>query len=839
MAHSKTPMILLSFANDAEAPLRELAVEQDALREALDQARRDGICEIQAIAAATPEKIIKTFQQYRDRIRIFHYGGHSDREALFLWKDFPGQDNTKATHLAEFLGSQENLELVFINGCLSVGQAEAYHGEGTKAVIVTDRLIGDVAAREFARHFYQGLAGGATISEAFRSAETGYKTKHGGLPRGAGFREASERSPWRLFPTGPHDWRLPLVAQRLTRIPTIDLKKEFLGREADMQRLKEKLENTSKVVLMNGLGGIGKTVLATAYVQQYGGDYDHLAWINRGEDLINSFALNKDLEERLGIPLEQEEDLKARFHRILRKLNQLPGQNLLVIDNAQDQVAQKEIYDTLPSPPSWRVLLTSRRNLSGFDRLPLDTLQPESARALFGLHYSGAFTEEALEALLKEIGYHTLTIELLAKLLDRLNNVLSVAALTKTLKEKQLDNPRLQQKVWARHSGEERGVYMHLMKAFELIDLTDQEKWLLKQFIVLPVERYTVPTLADFLQAEPLDINESLNNLSDKGWLTLHEDKTFSIHRLISKVAEYHLHLGFEDLETLVERLIQKMNVDAYTSRVTATAPWINYATTVANYFTEENQVQLATLQNTIAKAYRSFGQYEEALDYSQRALAIRESVLRTNHPDVAKSYNDIANTYRSLRQFEEALDYSQKALAIVESVLGANHPDLAGYYNDIANIYRSLRQYEEALVYHQKTQTIGESVLEVNHPNLAISYNNIANTYHSLGQYEEALAYYQKALAIMESVLEVNHPTLSTSYNNIAATYYLLGQYEEALIYHQKDLAIGESVLGTNHPNLAESYYNIALTYHALGQKEKADEYEKKAAGIRMKRNG
>jgi hypothetical protein len=301
---SKIPVILLAFANDAEAPLRELAIEQDELSEAFEQARRDGKCRLVSLAAATPEKIISVFQQHRGQVRIFHYGGHSDSESLLLRKDFPGQGKTRGADLAEFLGVQEKLELVFINGCLSLGQAAAYHQRSAKAVIATDRTIGDKAAREFARFFYQGLAGGATISEAFRSAEAGYKAKHGDTPRDLELRGDETTSAWQLFPEGPHDWRLPLVSKNLTRIPSIDLEKECLGREKDMERLKDTLEKTSKVVLMNGLGGIGKTVLANAYVQQYGDEYDHLAWINRGENLIESIALNEYLVDTMDLPFE-------------------------------------------------------------------------------------------------------------------------------------------------------------------------------------------------------------------------------------------------------------------------------------------------------------------------------------------------------------------------------------------------------------------------------------------------------------------------------------------------------------------------------------------------------
>ncbi|MEZ4995618.1 MAG: tetratricopeptide repeat protein [Saprospiraceae bacterium] len=759
-SNSRIPVILLAFANDAAAPLRGLALEQDALSEALDRARRDGKCEIITLAAATPDKIIKAFQQHQGRIRIFHYGGHSDQESLFLRKDFPDQNNTKASHLAEFLGTQEDLELVFINGCLSAGQAAFYHRSGVPTVIVTDRAIGDLAAREFAQLWYQSLAGGTTISDAFQAAETAYRVKHGDLPRGIGLSESEEGSPWQLFPEGPHPWRLPLVAKHLTRIPTIDLEKEFLGRAGDMQRLKKKLENASKVVLMNGLGGIGKTVLATAYVQQFGRDYDHLAWINRGEDLIESVASNEFLADTLGLPFEQEEELKVRFGRILRKLHQMPGQNLLVIDNAQEQVAQKKIYDLLPGLPNWRVLLTSRLPLSGFDRLPLDTLRPDASRTLFRTYFRGACTEEELEALLQEIGYHTLTIELLAKLLHKLNGILSVTELLTILRQKQLDDPDLQETVWARHSGEERSIYLHLMKAFELSRLEEREKWLLKQFVVLPVERYLVTTLADFLQEKPLGLNKTLNSLAAKGWLTLHDDQTFSIHRLIRQVAEYQLQTVYADVQALVESMIQKMNVDGYNSPIAATVPWMNYATTVADFFITEKHEPIAALQNNIATTYSALGQYEQALGYHQKAQAILEVVLESNHPELAQSHNNIAETYRALGKYEQALGYHQKAQSIWEAVLEANHPYLATSYNNIALTYRDLGQYEQALGYHQKAQSIWESVLETNHPDLATSYNNIAITYRDLGQYKQALGYHQKALVIEELCWKPTIPT-------------------------------------------------------------------------------
>ena len=113
-------------------------------------------------------------------------------------------------------------------------------------MIATHRRIGDGEARQFAQLFYRGLVGGASISEAMERAKTAMDVSFPDRFRGAGFSttkgEKIEQFPWQLFADGPHDWRLPLTAKRLTPIPSIDLEKEFFGREDDLQRLAETIQ---------------------------------------------------------------------------------------------------------------------------------------------------------------------------------------------------------------------------------------------------------------------------------------------------------------------------------------------------------------------------------------------------------------------------------------------------------------------------------------------------------------------------------------------------------------------------------------------------------------------
>ena len=77
------PVIFLAFANDRDDTvnyLRNLPEEARQIREPLQRARRDGLCELVELANATADDIFRVFQdpEYRGRIAVFHYGGHAN-----------------------------------------------------------------------------------------------------------------------------------------------------------------------------------------------------------------------------------------------------------------------------------------------------------------------------------------------------------------------------------------------------------------------------------------------------------------------------------------------------------------------------------------------------------------------------------------------------------------------------------------------------------------------------------------------------------------------------------------------------------------------------------------
>ncbi|HMN28029.1 MAG TPA: CHAT domain-containing protein, partial [Caldilineaceae bacterium] len=206
-----TPVIFLAFANDRGSGLgylRNLPEEARQLRDVVEKAAAAGLCEVVIRQNVTTAELLDVFQdaRYRDRIALFHFGGHANGYQLLL-ETVAGQPAlADAGGLAAFLGQQTGLELAFLNGCSTQEQAQALLDAGVSVVIATSQAINDAVATDFATRFYQGLASGASIQTAFNEAVAASKTAQGGQTRQLYYVGAedqpvatAERWPWALY----------------------------------------------------------------------------------------------------------------------------------------------------------------------------------------------------------------------------------------------------------------------------------------------------------------------------------------------------------------------------------------------------------------------------------------------------------------------------------------------------------------------------------------------------------------------------------------------------------------------------------------------------------------
>ncbi|MBD3285822.1 tetratricopeptide repeat protein, partial [candidate division WOR-3 bacterium] len=142
---------------------------------------------------------------------------------------------------------------------------------------------------------------------------------------------------------------------------------------------------------------------------------------------------------------------------------------------------------------------------------------------------------------------------------------------------------------------------------------------------------------------------------------------------------------------------------------------------------------------NNIGLVYEHRGEYDKALDYYNKALALREEI--GDKIWVASTLNNIGNSYAGLGNFNKALENQLKAFRIRKEVGDKN--GVAFSYHDIGLIFLNQEKYDLAADYLYKglhlAQEIGVKNLEMGF------YNLLTRLSEAQGKYKEAFTYHKE----------------------------------------------------------------------------------------------
>ncbi|MEZ4826347.1 MAG: CHAT domain-containing protein [Bacteroidia bacterium] len=199
---SQRPVIFLAFANDQDSHLEMLKQEGKDIYRTLQALHDQQFLEIYREESAAIDDIFYNFNRFKDRVAIFHYGGHASGTHLQL-----EDQQADSRGLARMFGGQTALQLVVLNGCSTRDQVTRLLEAGVKAVIATSVPINDNMASAFSTQLYQALAAGGTIGNAFNQAVAFLETKYPNKPATGLFRSAdwseddssAESMPWGLY----------------------------------------------------------------------------------------------------------------------------------------------------------------------------------------------------------------------------------------------------------------------------------------------------------------------------------------------------------------------------------------------------------------------------------------------------------------------------------------------------------------------------------------------------------------------------------------------------------------------------------------------------------------
>lgn len=623
------------------------------------------------------------------------------------------------------------------------------------------------------------------------------------------------------------------VPKDLTTIPPID-KNEVVGRDKDLESIKELIKADRPLLLVNGLGGIGKTTLAKYYVQDAYANYDHVAWITMSEDLPSAFLSNPLLLKRLGLASPSEEERKYIVDICCAKLKELPGDNLLVIDNATQSI---EAYSAqLGSLSKWKVLLTSREELKRLKANPyrLDVLDWEDAMKLFREHYLlETVQDDDLKKVLTLIGRHTMIIKILAKTFEAAGR--TFAQMRERLESKglkfsliQTDDPDYQ--IW----DAQKKAMVHIEQAnidqwvktiftWDEATMTQDEETILMYFSVLPSYNYGIEFLVGLFQKfeepEREQLINILNSLANKGWIDkiANDSITYKCHAVVQHAVREKTRPNWENCMVVIRSVITLIRIDETQDNPVDKFPFAELADSLLQYI-EGNKGNRSLLLNEAGLLQQHLGDYSKAKSLLESALSMGIKEHGEDHPDVAASRSNLALVYQDLGNFEKARELLDAALNSNLNHFGEDHPIIATTRSNLAVVYQDLGYFEKA---RELLETALDSDIKhfgEQHPKVATLRSNLAVVYRNLGKFEKARELLEAALDSDLKHFGELHPNIARCNSNLAQVYKSLGDFKKAQELLKVALSSDIRHFGVMHSNVATDYNNLGLLQLKLG---------------------
>ncbi|AFZ26549.1 Tfp pilus assembly protein PilF [Cylindrospermum stagnale PCC 7417] len=671
----------------------------------------------------------------------------------------------------------------------------------------------------------------------------------------------------------------PTIKETHHNLPPAVPSERFVGREEELQKLHQQLQTSQQVaiVAVEGMGGVGKTELATQYAKQHLQNYPGgVCWLSaQGIDV--GIQILRFAELKFNIIAPDDWELIDRVKFCCEKWE--PGEVLLVFDNVTDY---KQVQCYQPESPRFKLLLTTRFEFdSTLQQLPLGVLKPLAAMKLLKLLVGRErLQNEAWFArkICKFLGYLPLALELVGRYLMKMPD-LSLETLWKRLDKKRLEheaiakaNPLMLYQYgvaeafelsWEKLDEKAQGLGCWL-SLYALADIPysvegmedDEEQELLEKAIrdlreLHLIERINKgiyrlhPLIRQFFQmkldessnadevktafvAEMLEIGEEI---PQQPTLDVIQKLTPFIPHLAEVANDLSEYISDENLMIPFTKLGWFYQGQCFYEQA---EPWLEKCIEVIKNRLGSEHCYFAISSSNLALLYQSQGRYKEAKQKFQQALELSKYWSVKDEVLFAIILDNLAVIFYLQGQYKEAEAKFQQALEIFTTILGDENTRVANTLNHLAQVYQTQDNYSKAGTLLKQVLEMRKNLQGENHPDFAQSLNNLAAFYASQGDYIEAQTLCWQALKMKNILQGENHPDVALILTNIGVLYFYQKSFNEAEALLKQALEMRKCLHGETHPDIANSLNHMALFYSGSSRYDEAEPLFKKALEIR-----
>ena len=206
-------------------------------------------------------------------------------------------------------------------------------------------------------------------------------------------------------------------------------------------------------------------------------------------------------------------------------------------------------------------------------------------------------------------------------------------------------------------------------------------------------------------------------------------------------------------------------------------------------------------------------GQYVEALERADAAIAIRSRIQGPEHDMVYAVRNNRAAILRTLGRSDEAVAEMRSLLAYQERTYGRMNAVVARSYNNIGSALTDAGAFAEALEPLDRAVEIWSVAKGPRYADLGMAHTNLGNAHAQLDHEALAAKHYEAAIDIWSEAYGADNFRVGIVHSNYAAAMLTALRYAEARREAQKAYDIQVAIVGGDHPDLVYPSTNLSLS--------------------------
>ena len=306
----------------------------------------------------------------------------------------------------------------------------------------------------------------------------------------------------------------------------------FLGREDELEWIQTELDvRKTKPIVIEGLGGVGKTALVIQFAKNFWKGKVYFAPFQ--DTFTHTLASLLGYEDCEG---ENEELKKANI--ALQHMAEAREDDLLILDNVDvsgktwADLTQDSFYEKLRRL-SLGILITTRHRGTGGRRL--GNLKHHELQQIFRRHEVD-ISESEMDELIRAVDGHTMAVDMIARTIRESWGAVQAEDILKAIKDNTLQDGEYDD-IENDHDLEQRQIYAHLRALFDVSRITPDGCYALSCATLIPQNGMDA---ASFCEALTGGAVKEIKRLEKCGWVDL-KNGTITIHPVIRMVCRVEL----------------------------------------------------------------------------------------------------------------------------------------------------------------------------------------------------------------------------------------------------------------------------------------------------------